>query len=191
MNAPLLLAQALYLLSPLLAAAALSAAVLRFDLAPWARRPIDLGLAIGGVRLFGDGKTWRGLAVAVLGCIAAASVQRAIGDRAGRLAVVDYAAIDPILFGAAMGAGAILGELPNSFVKRRLGIAQGKTTTGPLAAVFYVWDQVDLLTGAWPLLLPWLRPDGALVAASFALVLILHPALSLAGWLLGARKTAR
>jgi hypothetical protein len=57
--------------------------------------------------------------------------------------------------------------------------------------VFYVWDQVDLLFGAWLLVGFWVRPEAGLVAASFVLALLLHPLVSLIGWLVGARRTAR
>lgn len=187
-----LVVQVLYLFAPLLLASALSGLVLRLDLAPALRRPIDGHRTFRGRRLFGDSKTWRGVVVAVVGCIAGVALQSAlIGDRAGAIALVDYRAIDPWGFGAAMGAGAMAGELPNSFTKRQLGIPPGKTTRGPLRAVFYVWDQVDLLTAAWPAIAWWVRPDAATVVASFALALLVHPLVSLIGYAIGARRTAR
>lgn len=183
--------QAAYLFAPLLVASALSAVVLRFDLWRPLRRPIDGGRSWRGRRLFGDSKTWRGVVVAVVGCIAAVAVQGVIGERASWVALVDYRAIPSIPFAIAMGLGAMLGELPNSFTKRRLGIAPGKTTSGPLAVVFYVWDQVDLLFGAWPLIAIWVLLEPGVIAASLVLVLVLHPAVSLLGYLLGARTSAR
>jgi CDP-2,3-bis-(O-geranylgeranyl)-sn-glycerol synthase len=90
-----------------------------------------------------------------------------------------------------MGLGAMAGELPNSFAKRQLGIPPSQTTTGPLATVFFAWDQVDLLIGAWPAIALWVPLEGRLVLASFALALVLHPTLSLLGYLVGARVTAR
>ena len=99
--------------------------------------------------------------------------------------------MNPLVFGVLMAVGAMAGELPNSFVKRQLGIAPGKTTSGPLSALFYVWDQVDLLIGAWPLIAWWVRPSASFVAASFVVALVIHPTVSLIGYGLGARKTAR
>jgi hypothetical protein len=185
-------AQALYLFAPLLVAAALSGIVLRFDLLPCLRRPIDGGAMLLGERLFGDGKTWRGAAMAVVGSIAGVALQQAARARVPSwVAVVDYGAVAPVGLGAAMGAGATLGELPNSFVKRRLGIAPGATARGWPAALFYVWDQVDLLTGAWPLLGAWLCPRPLLVTASFAVALALHPLVAAIGYLIGARTSPR
>ena len=184
--------QAAYLFAPLLVATLLSAIVLKLDLLRFLKRPLDGGRSWRGRRLFGDNKTWRGVVVAVLGCIAGVAVQRyVIGAQVGAVAVVRYEGLDVLLFGAAMGGGAMLGELPNSFAKRQLGIAPGKTTTGARAIAFYVWDQVDLLTGAWPLLACWTSPRLEVVLASFALVLIIHPTISVVGYVIGARKTAR
>jgi hypothetical protein len=185
-------AQSLYLLSPLLAAAALSGVVLRGNLLRSLKRPIDGGAALGGRRIFGDNKTWRGIAVAVAGSIAWVVVQKyVIGARAGRLAVVDYEAASAIWLGAALGGGATLGELPNSFMKRRLDIAPGASTRGPLGALFFLWDQLDLLMTTWPLLLFWVHPSATLVLASVALVLAIHPLVALVGYVTGARRSAR
>jgi CDP-2,3-bis-(O-geranylgeranyl)-sn-glycerol synthase len=184
--------QVLYLFAPLLAASAVAGLVLRFDLLSGLARPIDAGRTWRGRRLFGDGKTWRGVVVAVAVCVAGAAVQRhVVGGSAGDLALADYRTTNVFLFGAAMGGGAMLGELPNSFVKRRLGIARGETARGALAVLFYVWDQVDLLTTAWPLLSFWVQPTPALAATSVVVALVLHPLLSLLGWVVGARRTAR
>jgi len=186
------MAQALWLFAPLLFAAAVSGLVQGRDLLRWARRPIDGGLRLGGKRLFGDHKTWRGVLVAVVCSAAFAAVQaHVVGDAVGALLTVEWRSVPAVPFGALMGLGAMLGELPNSFVKRRLGIGPGKSTTGPWSIVFYVWDQVDLLFGAWVLIGSWVRPSPLLVAASFVLALLVHPLVSLIGWLVGARNSAR
>ena len=186
------LLQALYLFFPVLVAAVLSAFVLKFDLWHPLRRPIDGGRSWRGRRLFGDSKTWRGVVVAVVGCTLGVAIQRGlVGSQIGSLALVDYARTDAALLGVAMGAGAMLGELPNSFTKRWLGIAPGKTTKGPRSILFYLWDQLDLLVGAWPAISYWVELDARVVVASFAIAIVAHPAISLVGFLLGARKTAR
>lgn len=178
--------QTTLLFAPLLFAGAVAAVVLRFDLLAWARRPIDCGATLRGVRLFGDNKTWRGLLVAVVAAALGAELQACLAARS--LVEPDAPAF---VVGALMGLGAILGELPNSFLKRRLGIAPGRTTKGPLAAVFYVLDQVDLLLGAWPLIAPFVRATPWHVVASFVVALLIHPTMSVIGWALGVRRTAR
>ena len=184
------LVRAFVLFCPLLVAAALSAVVIRLDLAKALRAPVDGGATFRGRRLFGDHKTWRGFAVAMVGCAVAVAIERAL-PIPRRLCAVDYASLDPLVFGGALGLGAMLGELPNSFVKRQLGVAPGATAKGARRVVFYLWDQLDLLTGAWPLLAFWVRPTAPLVLGSVALALGLHPIVALLGFVLGARKSAR
>jgi hypothetical protein len=184
--------QAFYLFVPLLVASALSGLVLKHDLWRRLRRPIDHGTTWRGHRLFGDSKTWRGVVVAVIGCLIGVALQCAlVATRVDSLSLLDYSGRGAVWVGAAMGAGAMVGELPNSFAKRQLGIAPGKTTKGPLSIVFYVWDQVDLLIGAWPAISFWVAPDAEVVVASFALALVIHPTISLIGFAAGARKSAR
>lgn len=193
MRAAWALARALYLFAPLLVSVALSAVVHRYDLFRVLKVPIDAGRSFRGKRVFGDSKTWRGVAIAVVGSTATALVQKHLcAEVAEPIAVVDYARIDAAAFGAVMGAAAMAGELPNSFVKRRLGIAPGRTASSPpRRAAFWVWDQVDLLTLAWPALTPWVQPTAELVVASFVLALTVHPLIAWLGYLLRARTSAR
>ncbi len=185
-------AQALYLFAPLLLAAAISGVFLRYDLAPVLARPIDNGAMIRGKRVFGDGKTWRGVVTAILGSVIGVALQRALsGVVPSALQIVDYARVDPLLLGTGMGGGAMIGELPNSFVKRRAGIPRGGTASGWKGVVFYVWDQVDLLVGAWPFVAPLVSPRPRVVVASFVVALVVHPLVALVGWLVGARSSWR
>lgn len=184
--------QTLYLFAPLLLAAALSATVLRWNLLPRWAVPIDGGRLFRGRRVFGDSKTWRGVLVAVVGCIAGVWLQKnAFATLAEEASLLPYRKIGVLGFGAAMGIAAMAGELPNSFVKRQLGIAPGATASGALSVLFYVWDQVDLLMFTWPVLMFWLRPSVWNVIGSVFLALVLHPMLSVVGYWLGARKTPR
>jgi hypothetical protein len=57
--------------------------------------------------------------------------------------------------------------------------------------LFYVWDLVDTVIGAWPLLLSWLRPNALLVLMSLAVALAVHPLVAWIGYLVGARDKAR
>jgi len=186
-----LLAGVLYLFAPLIVASSLAGIVMRFDLWPSLRRPIDAGRTLHGRRWFGDHKTWRGVVIAIIGCIVTVAVQKyALSAVVGAVALVEYQGVNVALFGAAMGAGAMLGELPNSFVKRQLGIDSGKTGRGIIRAFFYVWDQVDVLS-SWVFVSCWVRPTFHLVATSFGLALAIHPLVSLIGYAVGARKSAR
>lgn len=59
-----------------------------------------------------------------------------------------------------LGLGYVLGELPNSFAKRRLGIAPGLQGRGPLGLLFFIFDQLDsvlagLVLAAVACSVPW------------------------------------
>jgi len=185
-------AQALFLFAPLLVSAGLSALVMHLDLLALLKRPIDAGKTFRGQRLFGDNKTWRGLALTILGCTAAVALQKTLlWPWAQRIALLDYGQVNVLLLGLTLGCGVSIGELPNSFAKRQMKIPSGQTTTGPLCLLFYFLDQIDLLIVTWPLLLFWVRPSWQMVAASFLLVLLIHPMVSLIGYLIGVRTSAR
>jgi hypothetical protein len=113
--------------------------------------PIDGGLHVRGRRLFGDNKTVRGIVVLVpaaslafAGLVAAisSSNQEALTEL-WPLSMGGFAAL-----GAWAGLGFMLGELPNSFVKRQLDIAPGRAPRGSLAMVVcFVADRVDSILG--------------------------------------------
>ncbi|HEY5924058.1 MAG TPA: CDP-archaeol synthase [Kofleriaceae bacterium] len=184
-------ARALWLLAPILLSAAAHGFVLRFDLMRPLKQPMDFGLSLGGVRLFGDNKTWRAFVVAVIAGAVGTTLQRAIADELPARLISDHGALAAPVLGALIGAGAILGELPNSFIKRRARIAPGSTAGGPLGAGFYLLDQIDLVIVTWPLIWPFVDADWRMVVASMVLAATLHPLVSLIGYLGGARKTAR
>jgi CDP-2,3-bis-(O-geranylgeranyl)-sn-glycerol synthase len=116
---------------------------------PWSRRfaiPIDGGRTFRGRRVFGANKTWRGLIVMVPATGAAfAAVARIAGggDPAGA-GLWDLSAAQYALLGAWSGLGFMVGELPNSFVRRQLGIAPGARASHPAAAVWqFALDRAD------------------------------------------------
>ncbi|MEN8160315.1 MAG: CDP-archaeol synthase, partial [Myxococcota bacterium] len=105
--------------------------------------------------------------------------------------LVDYGGLPGLWFGALAGFVAELGELPNSFVKRQLGIGPGQTARGPLAGVFYLADQLDVVIGFW-LVVGWVvAPSPLRLAVAAAVGVGIHPLLPWIGYLLRMRPTAR
>ena len=187
------LAGTAYLLLPLLGAALLHGVCMKTGWLAFLARPIDAGRTLRGRPLFGHSKTWRGPILCAVGAGAVFALQRSVLHRFGPIAsieLVDYASL-PWWLGALAGGVAECAELPNSFVKRQLGIAPGGTTAGPLAILFYLWDQLDLLIGWWLACAPFVAATPPRVGISIALVGGLHPLVTLIGWLLGMRPTAR
>lgn len=184
-----------WLLLPLLGGALLHGLCMKYGWLAWLARPIDGGRALGKRPLFGHSKTWRGPATVAAGASVVWVLQRHVLhelDAVAAIELVDFAALPGWWFGAALGAVAELAELPNSFVKRRLGIEPGQTARGRVGGlVFYLWDQLDLLVGYW-LVLSLVVPATPLrVLVSVAAVGAIHPLLTLAGYLLGMRPSAR
>lgn len=151
----------------------LHAPVLRYDLLKPLKRPIS-------DRLFGSNKTWRGAIVMFTGVLLATGVlwdlmPDSIQDESW------------LLVGALIGLGTVAGELPNSFLKRRLGIAPGerRLTAGGIALVVY--DQADFVPAIAIALLPvWTMPLDTLLVG-FVAVAAVHFGVNVIGYWIGAR----
>jgi CDP-2,3-bis-(O-geranylgeranyl)-sn-glycerol synthase len=125
--------------------------------APMSQRfaiPLDGGLTFRGRRVFGPHKTLRGFVVMVpAAAIAFGILALAAGDPASA-GLWPLRAGQYVLLGAWAGFGFMAGELPNSFVKRQLGVAPGGI--GAAANVRVIQRAVDRLDS----------PAGMLVALS-------------------------
>jgi hypothetical protein len=171
-----------------LGAPILHAPVLALDLFKGLERPLDCGATIGGRRLFGDNKTWRGAIFMVAGpVLAAVALTR---WPAFRDALPDAVAdASPLLWGGLVGLGVVVGELPNSFLKRRLGIAPGARRRGAGGIALIVLDQADLVPGVWLCLAPVHVLPLATAAVAFAAVTAVHLAVNVIGYAIGARSS--
>lgn len=122
---------------------------------PFYRRsnaPIDGGRFLrDGKRIFGGNKTWIGFFGMIVFCALAQAVWGAVCLRIPDMCYIYLRFENTPLFnlaaGACMGCAYMLFELPNSFIKRRLDIPDGKTVGGAKGRVFFVIDQVDSLFG--------------------------------------------
>jgi len=178
--------EGLLLFLPVLGAPLLHAPVLALDLLRALKRPLDGGRTLRGRRLLGDNKTWRGALVMVAGPLLATVLlaQWPAWWDALPAAVRDAG---PVLVGLLVGLGVVLGELPNSFLKRQAGIAPGTQRRSPAGLALTVLDQVDFVPAVWLLLLPvWVMPLWQL-ALALVVVGALHVVVNLVGYAIGAR----
>jgi CDP-2,3-bis-(O-geranylgeranyl)-sn-glycerol synthase len=165
------------------------APVLRFDLLRGLNRPLDGGATFRGRRLLGDNKTWRGVLVMFAG-VFAATLALSLWPAYWDALPDEIREAGPLTFGALLGLGTVAGELPNSFVKRRLGIEPGATRHSPAGAAVALLDQGDIVLGIWVTLVPiWVVTPLEAVAA-FAVVAAVHLVTNVAGYAIGARRTA-
>jgi CDP-archaeol synthase len=116
---------------------------------PWSRRflmPLDGGRTLRGRRLFGANKTVRGFVVMVpataIAFIVGAYIVASGNPQAVGLWPLSLGAYGWL--GALAGLGFMLGELPNSFVKRQLDIAPGAISPHRAAAAWQLAaDRLD------------------------------------------------
>src|ERR1700674_5553707 len=119
----------LVVILPVILAGIVHSPAIRFDWLPQLAKPLDFGMCLGGRPLLGANKTFRGPIIMIVVC-AASAWALSFGLSAGWLPQGFGFISQPeraVWLGAVMGLGYALGELPNSFVKRRLGIAPGGT----------------------------------------------------------------
>jgi hypothetical protein len=164
---------------PVLGGALAHAPVLRSDLAPALKRPLH-------ARLFGANKTVRGAIAMSGGTFAGTLALHRLPSYRERLPP-ELRAAGPLRHGALLGAAVVLGELPNSALKRRIGIAPGERAASPLGVALAIHDQADFVLGAWPLLAPVWRMRARELAEAFAVVAGVHLGVNLVGYAVGAR----
>ena len=127
---------AAWLVAPVVLGGLAHQAVRARDLWASTKRPLD-DLLFGGRVVFGANKTLRGFLVVPAACGAFFWVERAAGAPVAAF---------PWWTGAAAGLGYVLAELPNSFLKRRAGVAPGARAERN-AAVFFALDHLDSVFG--------------------------------------------
>jgi CDP-2,3-bis-(O-geranylgeranyl)-sn-glycerol synthase len=174
----------LFVFLPVLGAAITHGPVLKWSWFPWLARPLDFGATFRGRRLFGDNKTFRGLVVMFAGAFGLAlALSRIPAYWAILPEEIRRAGVLP--FALLVGIGTPLAELPNSFLKRQLGIAPGTQQRWWVSVI----DQGDFVFGISLLLLPIWRISLLQLAIAFAVVSAVHLLVSVIGYAIGARKT--
>ncbi|MBN2381658.1 CDP-archaeol synthase [bacterium] len=182
--------------TPIIFAAILHGFVLKYDWFQGLKKPLDGGAKVRDKPLFGANKTWRGLFVSVVGTVIFAYVHRLLFDMSSffhGITIVNYTVVSPLHVGLALGVGMILGELPNSLLKRQIGIGAGQQRSDFIGVLFRLYDQLDLLVGAWLLmmLVPHFSVLGHLDVVFFSIfmTLVLHILIGYIGYALGMRQT--
>lgn len=119
------------------------------------KKPVDFGKDFCDKRrIFGENKTWKGFVGMIIGgCVFSVLWGLVCGCSeyltehnyfyVNYLNTIEYNAFTGILIGFAYA----LFELPNSFLKRRLDITPGKTTSGFKKVFFVFLDQADSIFG--------------------------------------------
>jgi hypothetical protein len=183
-----------YLFSPLLVGLTIHGLCIKFGWFSFLTQPVDRGKTFRGKRIFGANKTYRGIVAVAAGTALGFALQAFVlheYEIFRQLELLDYTSDKIIDFGLIFGIAAMISELPNSFVKRQIGIAPGEAASGVSSWFFYVFDQLDFLIGAWAVLALFVSVSFERVAFSALFIFVSHQMLSFFGYLLGIRETAR
>ena len=173
---------------PALGGALAHAPVLRLDLLGSLKRPLDVGATLSGRPLFGANKTLRG-ALVMTGGTAAAAMMLARQPWFRERLPDGLRDAPPSVYGLLLGAGVVLGELPNSFIKRRLDIVPGGRRGSPVGVAIAIYDQADFVPVSALTLRPLWRMTALEVAEAFAVVAGAHAAVNVVGYAIGARSS--
>lgn len=145
--------------------------------------PVDFGRNYSdGHRIFGDGKTFRGLFFGVLAGIITGLLLIWLSGTFALTFLPQHTLVSVSL----LALGALAGDLGKSFLKRRLGKVRGEQW--PVA------DQLDLVAGAFILMLlfdpGWLFANLTLPIVILILILtiILHRAVNIIGYVMGVKE---
>lgn len=151
-------------------------------------RPLDFGRTFSdGRRILGDGKTFRGTIIGVLGGVGVGVALASIAFFRPDLGLPQFGSgyeMVPVLLGLSLGAMA--GDIVASFFKRRMGMERG-------AALFLV-DQLDFVIGSWALtflLAPaWFSENFTLEVMLIVLIVtpVLHRVTNIIGYKIKAKK---
>jgi hypothetical protein len=182
-----------WLILPVVVAGIAHSLAIRFDLLPQLATRLDFGVRLGGTPLLGANKTFRGPIIMIL--VAAVSAwalsfeldAAQLPQRFGFMTQPGPA----FWLGAVMGLGYALGELPNSFVKRRLGIAPGDSPGGIAGRIFHVVDQVDSVIGTVVLLWAFYAPPAGVLLALLAAGSLVHIVFDQCLYLCGVKHRVR
>jgi CDP-2,3-bis-(O-geranylgeranyl)-sn-glycerol synthase len=148
--------------------------------------PLDGGRTFRGRRLLGDNKTARGFVVMVPATGLAFLALALAGS--GTPGLWPLAPRQYLGLGLLAGTGCMLGELPNSFIKRQLRIPPGSPADGPAArALFFVVDRLDSTLGVLAALMLAVPVPTATIVYVLLFGTALHGALSVVTFRLGGK----
>jgi CDP-archaeol synthase len=181
-----------YLLIPLLGGAVFHGLCMKFGWFGFLALPVDGGRAFRGKPLFGPNKTVRGILCVGVGTSFVFGLQTSWLHRVPSFRsfeLFDYSQVNGWLLGFALGTAAMLSELPNSYVKRRLNITAGGSARGAALPLFYLFDQLDLLLGVWIMLAFVSAVTLERIGWSVVIVFVAHQLVTLIGHAAGVRTS--
>lgn len=168
---------ALYLSVPVIVAGVAHMGVVRLDLWPHLKEPID-------EETFGPNKTWRGVVAMPAFCLPGVWLGRLLDEPLGAHLLVSLYDASALVLALALGLAYVGAELPNSWWKRRRGIPPGQVPERG-RALYVIADQADSAIGCALVYAVLLAPPAgvllALVCLGTGIHLVANAALYAAG----------
>lgn len=127
-----LILELLLVASPVILAAIFHMIVVRYNWASTLTYPLDHKLMFRSHRIFGENKTYRGVVVMVSASIVLSYFYAFLVNKFSSLEalnLLNFEQYSPLFYGIIYGLGYVIGELPNSFAKRQLGVTEGKSSS--------------------------------------------------------------
>jgi Na+-transporting NADH:ubiquinone oxidoreductase subunit NqrD len=156
--------------------------IIKYNFFEFLAKPIDFHLKLGNRRFFGDSKTFRGFITVILFTgFSMVAINAFLGIPLK---------LNSFLSGMLLGLGYSLGELPNSFLKRRLNIRESSLPHGAFGLLLHILDQTDSVIGSLILLPVIYSPSSILIIILFSLGTTLHILVDLLLYLYGYKEVS-
>jgi len=139
---------------PVIFAAIFHMVVVKFNAFSFLNYPLDHNMQWQQKPIFGKNKTYRGLFVMIVFSIFFTYIYKVLIDNFlvfSTYNLLDFQRYSFLFYGFIYGAGYIIAELPNSFIKRRIGTKEGKSTS----IIMVLFDQLDSVIGITLLFIPF------------------------------------
>lgn len=174
----LFIIEALYFFLPAYLSNMAPVILAKINLLPY---PIDSNRKWRNKPIFGKNKTWGGLLYASALGTMIFYIQQVLYTIPffKAISLIDYTS-KPLVLGFLLASGAIIGDLGESFIKRRYGKEPG--------AEWFPFDQIDYVIGALLFGAAMYIPPLKIMAVLFILAPFLHYAANYSGYLLGLKK---
>ncbi len=184
-----------YTLLPVILAGVCNMIFVKLPVLDCLKKPMDNGMVYrDGKRLFGANKTWKGFWGMVfftgfwMWCLGSLD---ALSPWVRGLSLICYEEIPPAwqwFYGALWGLGYVVFELPNSYVKRRIGIPPGQNAKGLKGYIFMFVDQADSVLGCMVFMLFFYVPTVSEALAIFVAGVVIHYVINIMLFVVGLKK---
>ncbi|ODS23833.1 hypothetical protein AB835_06730 [Candidatus Endobugula sertula] len=181
------LIQLLMLAFPALGAGVLHMAVVKWNIAPWLKKPLDGGYCWRGKRIFGDHKTYRGvIAMVLLSTLFCYLLMLLVHHSTfwQTYHLLEFDRYPPWFYGMIYGLAYTLSELPNSFIKRQQNITPGNR--GSVTNILI--DQSDSIVGCLLAIYPFVSISFTFILLGIIFLSVIHIVTNLLLFLLNLRE---